>query len=199
MFRAHQSCCATRRGSCKIVKIRSASLSASLFAKVALQNRSERSSRGSWSVSWATRESFLTTPSRSWPTQGVPRSALGRHLGVEQPSQARPDATPNRLWTYESAPNRFFADLSWILASFSLIFERFFVDFRSSRLRRGYKIGVSKRSRGIFTTRRGCCVLQSRRIARMSFAMTFEHYMFKLFSGALFDCYKQHRQSTIPT
>ena len=47
MFRAHQSCCATRRGSCKIVKIRSASLSASLFAKVGLQNRSETSSRGS--------------------------------------------------------------------------------------------------------------------------------------------------------
>ena len=105
MFRAHQSCCATRRGSCKIVKIRSASLSASLFAKVALQNRSERSSRGSWSVSWATRESFLTTPGRSWPTRGVPRSALGLHLGVEQPSQARPDAIPNQLWTYEFAQN----------------------------------------------------------------------------------------------
>ena len=124
----------------------------------------------------------MTAPGRSWPTRGVPRSALGRHLGVEQPSQARPDATPNRLWTYESARNRFFADLSWILASFSLIFERFFVDFRSSRLRRSYKIGVSKRSRGIFTTRRGWCVLQSRRIARNSFAMIFEHYMFKLFS-----------------
>ena len=153
-----------------------------MFAKVALKTRSERSPRGSWSVSGAARERFWTAPGRSWPARGAPRSALGRHLGVQKPSRARPDASPKRPWAYESAPNQFFAAFSWILASFSSIFERFFVNFRSSRLRRSYKIGISRRSRVILTARLGSCVVQSLRTARASFAMTFEHYMFNLLS-----------------
>ena len=45
-----------------------------------------------------------------------------------------------------------------------------------------HKIGLSKRSRVILTARLGSCVVQSLRIARTYFDMTFGHYMLSLIS-----------------
>ena len=51
-----------------------------------------------WSgnVREAARGRFWTSPGRSWPVRGTPRSALGRHLGVQKPSRACPDTAPKR-------------------------------------------------------------------------------------------------------
>ena len=122
----------------------SASLSTSLFANVVLKTHSERSQRGSWSVSGAARKRFWTAPGHSWPAWGVPRSALGRHLGVQKPSRARPGASPKRPWAPKPPQDRFFFDLGSIWDGFSQIFERFFVDFRSRRVRRRHKTESQK-------------------------------------------------------
>ena len=111
---------------------------------------------------------------RSWRRPGRPSDALElswRGLGRVR---MRLGDAPERPRSPKTAQDRFWID-------FSLIFERFFLDFRSSGLRRRHKIRISKRSRGILTARVGSCVVQSLRTARTSFEMTFEHYMFSLF------------------
>ena len=101
---------------------------------------------GSWSVSGALWGCFWTTPDRSWPAQRAPRSALGRHLGVEKPSQARPDASLKRSWAPELAQRRFFVNLESIREGFFSIFDLFFVDFRSCRVRRRHESRFSKKN-----------------------------------------------------
>ena len=129
--------------------------------------------------SWDVLRPSWGAPGRSWPARGVPRSALGRHLGVQTPSRARPDASPKRPWAPEPAPDRFVVDFGTIFVDF----ERFFVDFRKSRLRRRLQIRISKKSRAVLTARRlGSCVVLLLRTARTSFQMACERYMFSLFS-----------------
>ena len=121
----------------------------------------------------------------SWPLlarPGRPKTALGQHLGVRKTSRAHPDTCPKRPWAPKTAKDRCFIDFGSILVDFSSIFERFFVDFRSSRVRRRHKSGISKRSRMILSARLGSCVVQSLRTARTSFEMAFEHCMFSFFS-----------------
>ena len=77
----------------------------------------------SWSVSGAPRRRFWTALGRSWLACGAPRSALGRHLGVHEPSRARPDASLKRLWVPKTSQDRFFVDLGSISDGFSSIFE----------------------------------------------------------------------------
>ena len=117
-------------------KIRSASLSTSLFANVVLKTRSERSQRGSWGVSGAARDSFGRLPG----TLGLPGASPDRPWGVIWVSKnrlrARPGASPKRPWAPKPPQDRFFFDLGSIWDGFSQIFERFFVDFRSRRVRR---------------------------------------------------------------
>ena len=124
--------------------------------------------RSSWSVFGAPWGSFWVTPGRSWRARGAPRLALGRHLGVQKPSRARPDASPKRPWAPKTAQDRFFFDFGSIWGGWSSIFERLFVDFRSSRARRRHKSRISKRSRAILSARLGSCVVQSLRIAALS-------------------------------
>ena len=162
----------------KLHKIRSASLSASLFANVVLKTRSERSPKASWSVSGAARERFWTAPEHSWPAWGVPRSALGHHVGVQKTSRARPDASPKRPWAPKPAQDQFFFDLGWIFVDFRKIFRRFSLAPRATKAQNR----ISKRSRAILTARLGPCVTQSLRTARTSFEMACERYMFSPFS-----------------
>ena len=82
-------------------------------------------------------------------------------MGVEKPSQARPDASLKRSWAPELAQRRFFVNLESIREGFFSIFERFFVDFRSCRVRRRHESRISKRSRLILSARLGSCVVQS--------------------------------------
>ena len=72
--------------------------------------------------------------------------------------------------------------LGWIL----WIFERFFVDFRSSRVRRRHESRISKRSRVVLGASLGSCVGQSLCTARTSFEITFERCVF-----SFFDCVPQ--------
>ena len=68
----------------------------------------------------------------SWPllaVWGAPKSALGRHLGVQKLSRARPDAFPKQT-VLGAKKNRFFVDFGSISDGFLSIFERFVVDFR---------------------------------------------------------------------
>ena len=69
----------------------------------------------------AARGSFWTSPGRSWLARGAPRSALGRHLGAQKPSQAHPDASLQRPWAPKSVQDRFFIDLG----PFGVDFRRF--------------------------------------------------------------------------
>ena len=138
-----------------------------------------RSSRSVSGLPWGR---FWTASGHPWRAKGAPRSALGRHLGAQKPSQAHPDASPMWPWAPKTAQDQFFVNLGSIWDGFSAIFERFFVDFRSSRVRRRHKSRISKRSRVILSARLGSCVVQSLRTALTSFEMTFEHYMFSLFS-----------------
>ena len=144
MFRAHQSRRATRRGRRKTTQ----NSLREPFGKLVCQSRAKNPfrtlSESSWSVSGAARECFWTAFGHSWPAWGVPRSALGRHLGVQKPSRARPGASPKRLWAPKPAQDRFFFDLGSIWDGFSQIFERFFVDFRSRHVRRRHKTESQK-------------------------------------------------------
>ena len=74
------------------------------------------------------RQAFWTAPGRSWLARNGPRSALGRHLGVQKPSRARPDAFLKRPWAPKTAQDRFFVDLG---GRFGLDFRGFSNDFLS--------------------------------------------------------------------
>ena len=74
------------------------------------------------------RQAFWTAPARSWLARNGPRSALGRHLGVQKPSRARPDAFLKRPWAPKTAQDRFFVDLG---GRFGLDFRGFSNDFLS--------------------------------------------------------------------
>jgi len=130
----------------------------------------------------AARGSFWTSPGRSWLARGAPRSALGRHLGVQKLSQARPAASPIRPWAPKMAQDRFFVDFGSVWAGFSSKFEQFFGDLRSSHVRRRHKSRISKRSRVILSARLGSCVVDALRTARTSFQISFEHCMISFFS-----------------
>ena len=110
-----------------------------------------------------------TALGRSSSTRGVPRSVLGRHLGVQKPSRTHPEASPKRFWTPRTAQDRFFVDFGTIWRGFPTISNQFFVDFRSNRLRRSHRIGSSKKSRVILAARLGTCGVQSLRAARAFF------------------------------
>ena len=79
------------------IKNPSASASDSVWRRERRYERLGSCPGGSWSVSGAARGRFWTAPGCSWPARGVPRSALGRHWGVQKSSRARPDASPKRL------------------------------------------------------------------------------------------------------
>ena len=68
---------------------------------------------------------FWMAPGRSWPARGVPRSALGRHLGAQRPSRACPDACPTRPGATTTAQDRYFVDLGCMFVDFRTIFRRF--------------------------------------------------------------------------
>ena len=138
--------------------------------------------KSSWSVSGAPWGRFWTAPGRSWRASGAPRSALGWHLGVQKPFRARPDASPKRPWAPKTVQDRCFFDFKSIWGGFSTIFDRFFADVRSRRVRRRHKSRISKRSRAILSARLGSCVVQSLRTARTSSERTFEHCKFSFFS-----------------
>ena len=73
------------------------------------------------------RRGFWTAPGRSWLARGAPRSALCRHLGVQKPSRARPDASPKRL----GRSKRLKIDFSSILGRSGVDFRRVLDDFSS--------------------------------------------------------------------
>ena len=146
------------------------------------QVRSGIAPESSGSVPGPTWGGFWPVPRRSWLAPGAPRSVPGPFFGVPDSSGARPGASPKRLRAPKTAQDRCCIDFSSIWAPLSSIFERFFVEFRSSRLRRRHKIRISKRSRVILTARLGSCVVQSLRIARTSLETTFGHYMLSLIS-----------------
>ena len=121
----------------------------------------------------------------SWPLfvhPSVPRSTLGRHLGVQKPFRTRPEASTKRFWAPRTAQDRLFVDFGMIWRGFLTISDQFFVDFRSNRLRRSHRIGGSKKSRVILAARLSICCVQSLRAARVSFEMAFEQCMFSFFS-----------------
>ena len=91
--------------------------------------RLDGSPGGSWSVSKAAWGRFWAAPCRSWSAKGVPRSTLGRHLGVPEPSRARPDASPKQPWVPKMTQDRFFVNFWSIWGGFSSIFDQFFVAF----------------------------------------------------------------------
>ena len=146
------------------------------------QTRSDTTLGRSGSVSVQGWGHFRTNPRRSWCAWDAPRSFLRCSFGISDLARACPGASPKRLRAPKTAQDRFCIDFVPILGPFSAIFERFFIDFRSSRLRRRHKIGISKRSRVILTARLGSCIAQALRTARASFEMTCERYMFSLFS-----------------
>ena len=111
----------------------------------------------------------------------VPRSTLGRHLGVQKPFRKRPEASTKRFWTPGTAQDRLFVDFGTIWHGFPSISDQFFVDFRSNRLRRSHRIGGSKKTRVILAARLAPCGVQSLRAARVSFDMAFEPCMFSIF------------------
>ena len=73
-------------------------------------------------VSGLARGRFWTTPSRSKLALGAPRSALGRLLGVSEPSRARPQNGFER-------PELPQIDFSTMFCRFWLIVHRFLIDF----------------------------------------------------------------------
>ena len=102
-------------------------------------------------------------------------------MGVQWPSRARPDASPKRPCAPKTPQDRFFVDFWSIKDGLSWTFERFLVDFRSSRVRRRHKSRISKRSRVVLGASFGSCVGQSLRTARTSFEITFERCVFSFF------------------
>ena len=95
------------------------------------------------------RQAFWTAPARSWLARNGPRSALGRHLGVQKPSRARLDAFLKRPWAPKTTQDRFFVDLG---GRFGLDFRRFSNDFLSIFARAACdedtKKNLKKESRG---------------------------------------------------
>ena len=124
---------------------------------------------------------------------GMPRRAFGQLLTALGSSGATQDRLWGSIWASKSRPEHVrtrprngFGRPRRPKMDFWAIWgtpaECFFVDFLSSCLRRSDRIGISKKSRVIFTNRLGSCVVQSPRAARTSFAMTAERYMFSLLS-----------------
>ena len=79
-------------------------------------------------------ETFGWVPGALGPPQTPQDRSRTVFFGVPDPSRACPGAFPKRLRAPKTAHDRFCIDFLWILAPFSWIFERFFVEFRSSRL-----------------------------------------------------------------
>ena len=102
-----------------------------MFANIVLKTCSERSSKGFWIVPGAVQGRFWTASGHSWPAWGVPKTALGRHLAIQKPSQARPDASPKQPWAPKPAQDRFFFDFKLIWDGFVWILE----DFSSNCIR----------------------------------------------------------------
>ena len=75
-------------------------------------------------------------------------------------------------------------DLGSIFVDFRKIFRRISLDPLVTKA----QIGISKRSRVILTARLGACEVQSLRVARTPFEMTFGHYIFSLFSLRTYKC-----------
>ena len=146
-------------------------------------------SRASWKLSLRLLERLWSCPGThvdsSWPLfihPSVPRSALGRHLGVQKQFRTRPEASTKRFWTPRTAQDRLFVDFGTTWHGFPAISDQIFIDFRSNRLRRSHRIGGSKKSRVTLAARLSICCVQSLRAARVSFEMAFEQRMFSFFS-----------------
>ena len=147
MFRAHQSRRATRRGKRKMAQNSLREPFGKLVCQCRAKNPFRTLSERLLGRLWGGTGLFWTAPGHSWPAWGVPRSALGRRLGVQKPSRTRPEASPKRFWTPRTAQGRLFVDFGTIWREFPTISDQFFVDFRSNRLRGSHKIGDSKKSR----------------------------------------------------
>ena len=152
------------------------------------QARSGIAPESSGTVPGPARGGFWPVPRCSWPAPDAPRSGL-------RPFFWRPgsilSASPCVSETALSAQNRprsilhrFSMDLGSIFVDFRKIFRRISLDPPVTKA----QIGISKRSRVILTARLGSCVVQSLRIARTPFEMTFGHYMFSLFSLRTYKC-----------
>ena len=114
----------------------------------------------------------------SWPLLarlGRPKIGFGAAFGHPKAIPSASGHVPETALGTQNGPRSIFR-------RFGVDFHRFFVDFRSSRVRRRHKSRISKRSRVILSARLGSCIVQSLRTARTSFEMTFEHCMFSLFS-----------------
>ena len=122
-----------------------------------LQARLATAPERSGSVSRPAQGRSWTAPGCSWFAQGVLRLALERHLGVQEPSRARLDASPKRLRASKTAQDQILVDFGLVCDRFSSIFERSFVDIRSSRVRRRHKSRILKRNCVIFSTRFDSC------------------------------------------
>ena len=138
-------------------------------------------------------ERLESCPGGTWSVSGMPRRAFEQLLTVFGSSGATQDRLWGSIWVSKSRPEHVrtrprngFGRPRRPKMDFWAIWgppaECFFVDFLSSCLRRSDRIGISKKSRVIFTNRLGSCVVQSSRAARTSFAMTAERYMFSLLS-----------------
>ena len=130
----------------KSTKIRSASASECVWR---CERRCERLGScpgGSWNVHGVPGRCVWTAPGRSWLAREGPRSALGRHWGVQKLSRARVDASPKRTWALQTAQTRFFIDSGSIF----LVFHRFLADFSSMfepRASKTRKQNLKKKSR----------------------------------------------------
>ena len=142
------------------------------------QVRSGTAPESPGSVPGPARGDFWMVPRRFWPAPDAPGSPKIDPGALFWHPRPVPSAFPNQFRAPTAAQDQFGIDFGSIFGDF----RSFFVEFRSSCLRRMHKIGLSKRSRVILTARLGSCVVQSLRIARTYFDMTFGHYMFSLFS-----------------
>ena len=121
----------------------------------------------------------------SWPLlarPGRPKIGFGAAFGRPKAVPSGSGRVSETAWALETAQDRFFVDFGSVWGGFSSSFGRFFVDLRSSRVRRRHKSRISKKSRVILSARLGSCVVDSLCTARTSFEVIFEHCMFSLFS-----------------
>ena len=97
-----------------------------MFAKVALKTRSERSPRGSWSVSGAAWDAF----GRLLATLGPPGASPDRAWGASWTSTSRPERVRPRPGNDFGPPNQPNIDFSSIFPGFWLRFIDFQAIFR---------------------------------------------------------------------
>ena len=189
----------SRRKTSDIDKTLAGAMQNALRSCRALTENVEKSIRKRFQLRWAMRTALTGTlgvvPKALGASLGRPGDVFGRLLAALGAPVAPQDRLWGGIWVSKShlervrtrpsndfgRPKRPKIDFSSIWDGFSSIFERFFVDFRSCRVRRRHKNRISKKSRAILSARLGSCVVQSLRTARTSFDMTFRRCLFSLF------------------